>query len=62
MNEKQRRKLLKAKLIIEEILEEEEYKLNNLPENLELSPLATNIEDAICWLEEARDSLNEVGV
>ena len=42
--------------------EEEEYKLLNLPENLEGSTLFTSIEDAISWLEDARDSLNEVGV
>lgn len=62
MNAGQRKKLLKAKLIIEEVLEEEENKLHNLPENLEGSTLAISIEDAISWLEEARDSLNEVGV
>ena len=62
MNAGQRKRLLKAKLIVEEVLEEEEYKLLNLPENLEGSTLFTSIEDAISWLEDARDSLNEVGV
>jgi DNA mismatch repair ATPase MutL len=62
MNDKQRKRLLKAKLVIEEILEEEQTKLANLPESLQYGKTGEDIEEAIQWLEEARDCLNEVGV
>ena len=62
MNNTQRKKLLKAKLIIEEAIELERVKLFNLPESLQYAELGESLEDAISWLEEARDALNEVGV
>lgn len=62
MNYKQRKRLLKAKLVIEEIIDEEQTKLANLPESLQYGKIGEDIEEAIQWLEEARDCLNEVGV
>tara|TARA_Y100000004_G_C8879484_1_gene396957 strand:+ start:503 stop:691 length:189 start_codon:yes stop_codon:yes gene_type:complete len=62
MNDKQRKRLLKAKLVIEEIIDEEQTKLANLPESLQYGKTGEDIEEAIQWLEEARDCLNEVGV
>lgn len=62
MNKAQRKKLLEAKEIIEDTIYDEQVKLDNLPENLQHSKVAEAMEDAIQWLEEARDALNEVGV
>jgi|13_taG_2_1085334.scaffolds.fasta_scaffold00535_26 vacuolar-type H+-ATPase subunit E/Vma4 len=62
MNDKQRKRLLKVKLVIEEILYEEQDKLDNLPESLQYGKTGEDIEEAMQWLEEARDCLNEVGV
>lgn len=62
MNKNQRAKLLKAKLLIEKIIEEEETKYANLPESLQHSQVGEAFEEAIEWLEQARDALHEVGV
>tara|TARA_Y100001937_G_C7001324_1_gene276604 strand:+ start:378 stop:566 length:189 start_codon:yes stop_codon:yes gene_type:complete len=62
MNNKQRKVLLAVKLVIEEIIDEEQTKFANLPESLQCGKTGEGIEEAIQWLEEARDCLNEVGV
>lgn len=62
MNDKQRKKLLQAKEIIEEAIYDEQQKFDNLPESLQYAKVGEDIEEAIQWLEEARDALNEVGV
>jgi|9_EtaG_2_1085328.scaffolds.fasta_scaffold162118_2 vacuolar-type H+-ATPase subunit E/Vma4 len=61
MNQKQRDKLSKIKEQIQAILDEEEEKLDNLPENLRYSGPGDKIEESIDWLEEAIGCLNEVG-
>lgn len=62
MNKESRARLLVAKKIIQAELDIEQNKLDNLPESLQYAKVGEDIQEAIEWLEEARDALNEVGV
>jgi len=61
MNNKQRTQLRKAKKIIQEVMDQNQYSFDNLPEGLQYGAPGESIEEAIQWLEEAIDALNEVG-
>lgn len=67
MNNFQRKELKKLIEQLEEIkdaismnLEEEQEKYDNMPENLQMSEKAENMQDAISNLEDAESSLEDV--
>ncbi len=56
-----------AKTILEEVKDEEETAMDNMPENLQgtaryeqMEDAVCNLEDAVCNLEDAVDSIQEV--
>lgn len=64
MNDKRRKRLQEACMyiesasdIVESVLDDERDALDNVPENLQQSERYSSIEDAVCALEYAYDSL-----
>ena len=59
MNDKRRRRLSKVWSELESIIDEEQEALDNLPEGLECSQRAEDMEHCIGELEEAKDLVGE---